>query len=238
MIGIDYDSFMIISCIGAHYLRNNTTEGLNWDSVWELTRSKQDEQIYNKKKLTIFAVSNIMNLPKETVRRKIEALKKKKFITYSTKQGLLPTDKIETVMKPFAEKELVEAHVPNAKANEPVPTAAVSLLKPPKTRVSAAAKELILIWFENALALALSVISRLTDVPLFFALSAVAPSNGVIFVSRSLNFCFTWPRPEICRFFWSLPLVIAASCGARSAATIESMISVVFRPEPTFSADR
>ena len=51
MIGIDYDSFMIISCIGAHYLRNNTDEGLNWDSVWELTRSKQDEQIYNKKKI-------------------------------------------------------------------------------------------------------------------------------------------------------------------------------------------
>jgi hypothetical protein len=40
---------MIISCIGAHYLRNNTDEGLNWDSVWELTRSKQDVQIYNKK---------------------------------------------------------------------------------------------------------------------------------------------------------------------------------------------
>ena len=82
---------------------------MNWDSVWELTRSKQDEQIYNKKKLTIFAVSNIMNLPKETVRRKIEALKKKKFITYSTKQGLLPTDKIESVMKPFAEKELANS---------------------------------------------------------------------------------------------------------------------------------
>ena len=107
MIGIDYDSFMIISCIGAYYLRNNTTEGLNWDSVWELTRSKKNEQIYNSKKLTIFAVSKIMDLPKETVRRKIEALKKKKFITHSTKQGLLPTDKIELVMKPFAEKEII-----------------------------------------------------------------------------------------------------------------------------------
>ena len=107
MIGIDYDSFMIISCIGAYYLRNNTTEGVNWDSVWELTRSKKDEKIYNSKKLTIFAVANIMNLPKETVRRKIEALKKKKSITHSTKQGLLPTDKIELVMKPFAEKEII-----------------------------------------------------------------------------------------------------------------------------------
>ena len=107
MIGIDYDSFMIISCIGAHYLRNNTDEGLNWDSVWELTRSKKVEQHYNSKKLTIFAVANVMDLPKETVRRKIEALKKKRFITHSTKEGLLPTDKIESVMRPFAEKEMM-----------------------------------------------------------------------------------------------------------------------------------
>ena len=106
MIGIDYDSFMIISCIGAHYLRNNTDEGLNWDSVWELTRSNQDVQIYDKKKLTIFAVSNIMALPKETVRRKIEVLKKKKFISHSSRDGLVPTDKVEELMKPFALREL------------------------------------------------------------------------------------------------------------------------------------
>ena len=107
MIGIDYDSFMIVSCIGAHYLRNNTTQGLNWDAVWELTRSEKVDFHYNAKKLTIFALANIMSLPKETVRRKIEALKKKKFITYSTKEGLLPTNKIEDAMKPFAEQELI-----------------------------------------------------------------------------------------------------------------------------------
>ena len=107
MIGIDYDSFMIVSCIGAHYLRNNTTQGLSWDAVWELTRSEKVDFHYNAKKLTIFALANIMSLPKETVRRKIEALKKKKFITYSTKEGLLPTNKIEEAIKPFAEQELI-----------------------------------------------------------------------------------------------------------------------------------
>ena len=86
MIGIDYDSFMIISCIGAHYLRNNTDEGLNWDSVWELTRSKKVEQHYNSKKLTIFAVANVMDLPKETVRRKIEALKKRDLLPIQLKK--------------------------------------------------------------------------------------------------------------------------------------------------------
>ena len=47
------------------------------------------------KKLTIFAVANILELPKETVRRKIEVLKKKRLVSYSSKLGLLPTEKIE-----------------------------------------------------------------------------------------------------------------------------------------------
>ena len=41
MIGIDYDSFIIISTIGAHFLTHNTKNGSDWDSVWEQTRSKK-----------------------------------------------------------------------------------------------------------------------------------------------------------------------------------------------------
>tara|TARA_B100001057_G_scaffold410375_1_gene425430 strand:- start:168 stop:644 length:477 start_codon:yes stop_codon:yes gene_type:complete len=107
MIGIDYESFIIVSTIGAHYLSHNTAEGSNWDNVWERTRKKQLEEFYNKKKLTIFSVAHILDIPKETVRRKIEILKKKKFISHSSKLGLLPTDKIEEIMKPYATKELL-----------------------------------------------------------------------------------------------------------------------------------
>ena len=106
MIKIDYDSFMIISVIGAHYLKNNTSEGSDWDTVWENTRSKKIEDSYKLQKLTIYALANIVELPKETVRRKVENLKKKKFISHSHKLGLLPTEKIEEIMKPFATKEL------------------------------------------------------------------------------------------------------------------------------------
>ena len=106
MIGIDYESFIIISTIGAHYLTHNTKQGSNWDSVWENTRQKKIEEIYSKKKLTIFAVSHILNIPKETVRRKVDILKKKKLISHTTKLGLLPTEKIEEIIKPFAKQEL------------------------------------------------------------------------------------------------------------------------------------
>ena len=107
MIGIDYDSFLICSAIGAHFLKHNTKDGDSWDAVWEATRTKKMHENYSDKKLTIFAVANILELPKETVRRKIEVLKKKKLVSHSSKLGLLPTEKIEDLMKPFATAELI-----------------------------------------------------------------------------------------------------------------------------------
>ena len=106
MVGIDYDSFMILSVMGSHYLKHNNQLGADWDEVWEDIRTSKIEELYTSERLTIFAVANILNLPRETVRRKIELLKKKKLINHSTKLGLLPTNKTEELMKPFAGIEL------------------------------------------------------------------------------------------------------------------------------------
>jgi len=77
MLKMDYDTFMIISCIGAHALKTKINTKDDWESVWEITRAKNLDKFYNKKKLTIFALANIIGIPTETVRRKIEILKKK-----------------------------------------------------------------------------------------------------------------------------------------------------------------
>ena len=106
MVGIDYDSFMILSVMGAHYLKHNNKLGSDWDSCMGRCKNIKNRGVLHSKKLTIYAVANILNLPKETVRRKIEILKKKKLINHSTKLGLLPTNKTEELMKPFAEIEL------------------------------------------------------------------------------------------------------------------------------------
>jgi predicted HTH transcriptional regulator len=106
MIGIDYESFMILSVMGAHYLKNNNKLASNWDQVWEDIRESKAEEFYSSKKLTIYAVANILSMSRETVRRKIENLKKRKLINHSSKAGLLPTSKSEEVMKPFAAKEI------------------------------------------------------------------------------------------------------------------------------------
>ena len=106
MLGINYDSFMILSVMGSHYLKHRDKLGSDWEDVWKNLRTSTIEEFYIARKLTIYAVANILDLPKETVRRKIEILKKKKLISHSTKMGLLPTNKTEVIMKPFAEIEL------------------------------------------------------------------------------------------------------------------------------------
>jgi DNA-binding transcriptional regulator LsrR (DeoR family) len=92
--------------MGSHYLKHNNKLGADWEDVWEDIRTSKIEELYTSERLTIFAVANILNLPRETVRRKIELLKKKKLINHSTKLGLLPTNKTEELMKPFAGIEL------------------------------------------------------------------------------------------------------------------------------------
>ena len=110
MIGIDYDSFMIVSCIGAHYLKNNTEDGSTWDSVWESTRSKRIDKHFNSKKLTIFAVSNIMNLPKETVRRKVLELEKLGVLKRTKKQIIIDRSVFPSV-KPERQIALTSKYV-------------------------------------------------------------------------------------------------------------------------------
>ena len=120
MLGIDYDSFMILSVMGSHYLKHRDKLGSDWEDVWKNLRTSTIEEFYIARKLTIYAVANILNLPKETVRRKVEILKKKKLISHSTKMGLLPTNKTEEIMKPFAEIELktLSKFLKNLKKND------------------------------------------------------------------------------------------------------------------------
>ena len=64
--------------------------GKNWDDVWESIRKSKVEAFYSSRQSTLFAVAPLLNLPTETVRRKIDLLKKKKLTNHSSKLGLSP----------------------------------------------------------------------------------------------------------------------------------------------------
>ena len=107
ILGIDYDSFMICSVVAAHFNFNNLklNKEIDWDESWKLARSNTNTSILKKNKLTIFAVSQILNMPKESARRKVITLVKKKILKHTTRVGIIYGDKIEN-FKPFAIKEV------------------------------------------------------------------------------------------------------------------------------------
>ena len=62
MLGIDYDSFMILSVLGSHYLKHNIKLWADWEEVCEDIRTSKIDELYSEQKLTIYAVSNMLNL--------------------------------------------------------------------------------------------------------------------------------------------------------------------------------
>jgi len=108
MLKMDYESFMICSAVASHINFQNLkkNKNLDWDESWAMARSKFAEEIMKTEKLTIFALSSILMIPKESVRRKINILSKKKILKFTLNTGVTLGEKIE-VFRPFGQKEMI-----------------------------------------------------------------------------------------------------------------------------------
>ncbi len=104
MLNIDYESYIIIQTVVSHFLNNiNKEEEADWQKMWELTNSKKAKDNFSKPKLIISSISLIAGLPRETVRRKILELYKKKILILSRKKGLQLGEKFERFHKKFSQ---------------------------------------------------------------------------------------------------------------------------------------
>jgi predicted transcriptional regulator len=108
ILNMDYESFMICSVVAAHFNYNNLKENkkIDWEESWNLAKLQNNEKLLKKNRITIFAVSQILNIPKESVRRKVVNLIKKKILKHTTKMGVVFGDKID-IFKPYAIKEII-----------------------------------------------------------------------------------------------------------------------------------
>ena len=108
ILKMDYESFMICSTVASHINFHNIKKNnkFDWDESWAMARSKSTEVIMKSEKLTIFAISQVLMIPKESVRRKINILTKKKILKFSTSIGVTFGDKID-IFRPFGSKEMV-----------------------------------------------------------------------------------------------------------------------------------
>ena len=111
---IDYDSQMILLTVYSHLLyqtinptlEEKGNEGLEWDEMFPIIKNLPKNKKKYKSKLSIFSVSQMLNIPKESVRRKVSLLCKKKYLEFSISDGLSIGDNLEETVKKIAPKDL------------------------------------------------------------------------------------------------------------------------------------
>jgi len=120
---IDYDSFMIIQVTVSHQLYSLKKEKLLSSGSYEAVEAQFNQAIdvrdellgvmkdydsKNKNRLTISSVCLVLGLPKETTRRKINVLCKKKMLKVSKKNGVTLGPGYKKVFERFVPKTAYE----------------------------------------------------------------------------------------------------------------------------------
>ena len=111
----DYDSHMITIAVFTHFLYGtlNPThekylhEDLEWGEMYPLVKGLSKNKKKYLDKLSLFSLSYILDMPKETVRRKVDALCKTKQLEYSVKDGVTVGDNFEVMAKKMAPIDLL-----------------------------------------------------------------------------------------------------------------------------------
>ena len=103
----DYESHMILLIVYSHFLFQtmNKGESLNWTETFAKTDSEEHKQLMKDRKLSIFAVSENLLIPQETVRRKLEKLCSRKLLYYSKSEGLSLGIKFKEIIEPLGKAD-------------------------------------------------------------------------------------------------------------------------------------
>ncbi len=101
-LNIDYESFVILQVVVSHSLYEINKSGSKTfaeleEQMTSITRKKN----INTSKLTFASISEVLQLPRETVRRKVIFLSKKNILTFSTYGGIKLGIAYKTIYKDF-----------------------------------------------------------------------------------------------------------------------------------------
>ena len=111
----DYDSHMITIAVFTHFLYGTLNpshekyqhEDLEWGEMYPLVKGLSKNKKKYSDKLSLFSLSYILDMPKETVRRKVELLCKTKQLGYSVTGGVTIGDNFEVLAKKMAPSDLL-----------------------------------------------------------------------------------------------------------------------------------
>lgn len=97
---IDFDSFMIMQIVVSDYLYNSNKESKKNYDEFKKSLNNYTEIFKGERKINIASIAEILDLPRETVRRKILNLSKLKLLDYS-KNGISIGPEYKTVFNEF-----------------------------------------------------------------------------------------------------------------------------------------
>ena len=111
----DYDSHMITITVFAHFLYGTLNpshekyqhEDLEWGDMYPLVKGLSKSKKKYLDKMSLFSISQILNMPKETVRRKVDALCKTQQLGFTVKDGVTVGDNFELLAKKIAPNDLL-----------------------------------------------------------------------------------------------------------------------------------
>tara|TARA_B100000287_G_C20671024_1_gene793361 strand:+ start:2237 stop:2782 length:546 start_codon:yes stop_codon:yes gene_type:complete len=107
---IDFESFVILQVVVSHHLYELNKEGTK-------TFNEVETQIINakrnksKNKLTFASVSEVLQLPRETVRRKVLSLNKKEILIFNSENGIKLGPAYKTIYKDFVSQSILDLNI-------------------------------------------------------------------------------------------------------------------------------
>jgi len=106
---IDYESFIILQVVVSHSLYEiNKTGEKSYEELESQFTNILHKKTSKKTKLTFASVSEVLQLPRETVRRKIIGLAKKNILSFNSSDGIKLGLAYKTIYRDFVKKTTVD----------------------------------------------------------------------------------------------------------------------------------
>ena len=111
----DYDSHIITIAVFTHFLYGTLNPShekyqngdLEWGEMYPLVKGLSKNKNKYLDKLSLFSISQMLDMPKETVRRKVDALCKIKQLDYSVAEGITIGDNFSVLAQKMAPIDLL-----------------------------------------------------------------------------------------------------------------------------------
>ena len=109
---IDFESFVILQVVVSHSLYQiNKSGNKTFSELEEQMEKITQNKMTKNSKLTFASISEVLQLPRETVRRKIIHLTKKNILTFNSANGIKLGSAYKTIYKDFVSQTTVDISI-------------------------------------------------------------------------------------------------------------------------------